>query len=185
MVMRGTEIMSAAEYRKEVGAGDEIKETPLSAQIAGLMNTLHLENDRIQSGKLYVVTKYTSRKTGKEKEHGRWIQMAKKGTPDRWCLIHKRWILVEVKTKGKKPTAEQITRQRELAAAGAIILNVDSLGDAHQCLTALKKRLDPVRLRADQLLFLRDLLDVHGVSQEIGTLILGKFDQFIKATNHR
>lgn len=154
--MSATERMSPAEYRKETGSGSEIKETPLSAQIAGLMNSLNLENDRLQSGKLYVVTKYTSRKTGKQKEHGRWVQMAKKGTPDRWCLIHSRWILVEVKTKGKKPTDVQIDRQQDLAAAGAIILNVDSLEDAQRHLAALKTQLDPKRREQQLKLRLED-----------------------------
>lgn len=140
-----SERISITEFRKMAGVGADIAETPLSAQIKELMDRLGLENDRIQAGKLYVVTKYKSRKTGKEKEHGRWIQMAKKGTPDRWCIIHKRWVVVEIKTKGKKPTPDQIKRQKELERAGAIILNVDSLETAEKQIKGLMRDLDPRR----------------------------------------
>lgn len=153
-----TQKMSIAEYRNQTGAGDQIKETPLSAQIAKLMDAMDLENDRIQSGRLYVVSKYTSKKTNKTKEHGRWIWMAKTGTPDRWCIIHKRFVLVEVKTKGKKPTVEQIQRQRQLKAAGAICINVDSLEDASQKLHQLKRDLDP-KAKMERLRL--ELADLH------------------------
>lgn len=141
-----TERMSVAEYKKAVGSGDEIRETPLSKQIQQLLNALGLENDRIQAGKLIIPSEY-ERKDGTKTKHTRVITLAKKGTPDRWCLIHKRWCLLEIKVKGKKPTKEQIQRHRELAAAGAIIINGDSFESFESQIKQLMKDLDPKRQR--------------------------------------
>lgn len=144
--MPAQERMSAKDYLKEVKGGDSIAETPLSKQIRELLDLLHLEHDRIQSGRIFLKTSYTSKKTGQAKEHGRWIYLSKSGTPDRWCLIHKRLVFIEVKVKGKLPSKDQVTRQAELAAAGAIILNVDSFEDARAKITGLQKDLDPKEL---------------------------------------
>lgn len=156
-----SEKLTVAEWRKETGSGDSIKETPLSAQIAGLMNSLKLENDRIQSGKIKVVKEYTNRTDGKLKRFEHWMELSKKGTPDRWCLIHGKMVFVEVKTKGKKPTAVQLQRQAELIKAGAIVINVDSLQDAHEKLTRLKADLDPKKREKQLRMWLLDFLQSH------------------------
>ncbi len=138
--------MSAKEYKKEVKADDHITETPLSKQIEQLFNLHGLENDRLQSGKLVIPSVYKSKVTGKTTKHTRVINLAKTGTPDRWCLIHSRWCLFEVKTKGKEATPAQKLRHKQLRAAGAIVVTVDSFEAAEQMVKELKHQLDPQRL---------------------------------------
>lgn len=175
---RAETAQAAPEYRAG-SEREEIKETPLSKQIRDLLDALHLENDRIQSGRLYVVTKYRT-KAGADKEHGRWIWMSKAGTPDRWCMIHKRLVFIEVKTKSKKPTPIQLQRQDELRASGAIILNVDSFEMAEREIRQLIKYLDPVRARELLKIRLLDLLTDLNFNNYIAEEIALKMDTFLK-----
>lgn len=91
------------------------KEGIISAQIAEYLDHRHIYNDRLNSGKIF---------TGK-----RCIVLCKEGTPDRFCIHHGRIIFIETKMQGGKPRANQLARQQELTAAGALVINCDSLDD--------------------------------------------------------
>jgi hypothetical protein len=61
--------------------------------------------------------------------------LCKTGTPDRYFLLPLHVgemklaaaCFVEVKTRGKKPTPEQLARHQELRESGAIVIIADSL----------------------------------------------------------
>jgi hypothetical protein len=106
-----------------------IKETPLSAQIAEYLNLRRIYNDRINSGKAEVIKRYFCKKTSAWKNYTHWLHLAKDGTPDRFAILKGRIIFIEVKQLGKKPEPNQLERQAELIAAGAIVINCDSFDD--------------------------------------------------------
>lgn len=122
---------------------DKIKETPLSKQIKEALDALGVENERLQSGKVLA--------SGRMNQ-SHWMQLCKAGTPDRLAIVQGFAIFIEVKTKGKEPTAEQKNRQRQLAAAGAFIINADSLDDFTRKFLPLKAKLNEVGKTLRQLL---------------------------------
>lgn len=101
-----------------------IKETPLSAQIAEYLSLRRIYNDRLNSGAVEVVRKSCVK--GVWKTYQNWMQLCKKGTPDRFAILCGFIIFIEVKMLGKEPTDDQLTRHDELRASGAIVIVADS-----------------------------------------------------------
>lgn len=108
--------------------GLTIKETPLSSSIAEWLDVNRIYNDRLNSGNVEVVKKFPD-KNGQWREYRNWIQLAKKGTPDRFAIWCGYIIFIEVKQKGKTASPEQIERHEELRRAGAHVILTDSLDD--------------------------------------------------------
>jgi hypothetical protein len=90
-----------------------IKETPLSAQIAGWLDARGIYNDRLNCGRA-------------KSPSGRWLTLCKAGTPDRFAVLRGQIVFIEVKMFGEKPSPEQLKKHEELRAAGAIVLVADS-----------------------------------------------------------
>jgi hypothetical protein len=136
------ERISAKDYRGGLFAGGqkgpqamELKEQPISKSIQDYLDKRGIYNDRLNSGRVQVV-KMFKQKDGKLKRFDTWLQLAKKGTPDRFCIIPPAldphglggWLMfIEVKRPGKKPTPEQNERHQELRNAGAVVIVADSL----------------------------------------------------------
>lgn len=91
----------------------ETPEQTVSKQIQSYLDARHIYNDRLNAGKVRIGSRY--------------IQFAKNGTPDRWCLVKGKMVFIEVKRKGKKPTPEQLERHEELRSHGAVVIVSDSL----------------------------------------------------------
>jgi len=133
----------------------EIKETPLSAQLAQYLNTQKVYHDRLNSGKVNVVKKYFCRKTNQWKEFSNWLWLCKEGTPDRYFLLPLKigdlvfavTCYVEVKTRGKKPTPEQLARHQELRESGAIVIIADSLDSFIEQFKEAKNKINSLFLR--------------------------------------
>lgn len=104
----------------------EPKEQAISKSIQDYLDKRGIYNDRLNSGKVQVIKQFRQ-KDGQMKRFETWLQLAKKGTPDRFFIIRGRIFFVEVKKRGKKPTPEQIERHDELGRAGAVVLVADSL----------------------------------------------------------
>ncbi len=94
-----------------------IKQTSLSKQIADWLDARLIYNDRLPGGKI-------------QTPRGRWLNMCgrggERGTPDRFAVIGGRIIFIEVRTRGAKPTAEQLERHDRMRDAGAIVFCCDS-----------------------------------------------------------
>jgi hypothetical protein len=101
-------------------------ESSISKAIRDFLDARRIYNDRLNSGKIFSVTKYFEKKSGREKEFSRWIYLCKPGTPDRFFIVAGKIYLVEVKVLGKTPKPDQIERHKELRAAGATIIVADS-----------------------------------------------------------
>ncbi len=135
------ERMTTKQYRGGLFAGGqkgpqaiEPKEQQISKSIQDYLDKRGIYNDRMNSGRVKVVKEGFS--GGKPTRYENWLQLAKKGTPDRWCIIPPSldphglggWLmLIEVKQRGKKPTPEQEERHQELRTAGAVVIVADSL----------------------------------------------------------
>ena len=136
------ERMTTKQYRGGLFAGGqkgpqaiELKEQPISKSIQDYLDKRGIYNDRLNSGKVQVV-KMFKQKDGKLKRFDTWLQLAKKGTPDRFCIIPPSldpkgfggWMmLIEVKRRGGKTSPEQLERHQELRNAGAVVIVADSL----------------------------------------------------------
>jgi hypothetical protein len=90
-----------------------MSEQAISKAIQQYLDVRHIYNDRLNAGKVKVGGKY--------------LQLAKKGTPDRFYISKGQIYFVEVKRPGEKPTKEQIERHQELRDAGAVVIVADSL----------------------------------------------------------
>ena len=113
-----------------------IKETPLSAMIAGYLDNRRVYNDRLNSGKV-------------ETKAGNYFYGCKSGTPDRFAIIRGQIVFIEVKMFGKKPTAEQNARHDELCDAGAIVLVCNSFDEFIGKFTAVRAALEAVNKRGE------------------------------------
>lgn len=91
----------------------QIRETPLSKQIAEWLDARNIYNDRLNCGKVQTAG-------------GNWITLCKTGTPDRFAIIRGQLIFIEVKQRGEKPNPEQFEKHLELMKSGAIVLVCDS-----------------------------------------------------------
>jgi hypothetical protein len=94
--------------------------------IRDFLNMLGIYNDRLNSGQVNVVTRYTT-KAGVDKEYSKWVHLCKKGTPDLFFIFSGRMHLVETKRVGNKATPDQLARHKELRRAGAVVWEADSL----------------------------------------------------------
>lgn len=101
-------------------------EQTVSKSIQDFLDKKSLYNDRLNAGKVQVIKQFRQ-KDGNIKRFETWLQLCKKGTPDRFFITGGKIYFVEVKTKGKKPTPEQLERHQELRAAGAIVMVADSI----------------------------------------------------------
>jgi hypothetical protein len=54
--------------------------------IRDFLNMLGIYNDRLNSGQVNVVTRYTT-KAGVDKEYSKWVHLCKKGTPDLFFIF--------------------------------------------------------------------------------------------------
>lgn len=118
----------------------DAREAEISKSIEQYLNAKRIYNDRINSGKVQVTKRFRGR-DGKLKEFTNWVALAKKGTPDRFFIIDGRIFFVEVKRKGKEPRPEQIERHKELEAAGAVVINADSLDSFIRQFTSVTNQL--------------------------------------------
>ena len=139
-----TERIKAKDFRGGLFAGGqkgpqaiEPKEQTISKSIQDYLDKRGIYNDRLNSGKVQVIKQFRQ-KDGNMKRFETWLQLAKKGTPDRFAIIPpaldplKRGgfvMFIEVKMKGKKPTPEQAERHRELREAGALVVVADSINE--------------------------------------------------------
>ena len=89
-----------------------VSETAISGMVADYLDARRIYNDRLNSGMVRVGHKF--------------IYLCKKGTPDRLAIVSGRAVYIEVKSLGKKPSADQISRHAELRAAGAFVIVADS-----------------------------------------------------------
>ena len=105
-----------------------IRETPLSAQIAGYLDSRNIYNDRLQCGNI-------------ETKRGNWMTLCKRGTPDRFAIIGGRIVFIEVKKYRGKPSPEQDAKHYELRAHGAIVVVADSFDDFVTQLNAIRAAL--------------------------------------------
>lgn len=137
-----TERIKAKDFRGGLFAGGKKgpqpiapKEQAISKGIQEFLDRKGIYNDRLNSGKVEVV-KHFRRKDGTAVQFNTWLQLCKKGTPDRFAIIPpsldplKRggfMLMIEVKQLGKKPTPEQLERHRELRDAGAMVFVADSI----------------------------------------------------------
>lgn len=130
-----TERIKAKDFRGGLFAGGkkgpqsiELKEQTVSKSIQDYLDKQGIYNDRLNSGKVQVIKKFRQR-DGNFKEFNTWLQLCKKGTPDRFGIIPPkgRILFVEVKRRGQKATPEQIDVHNELRAAGAIVIVADSI----------------------------------------------------------
>lgn len=137
-----TERIKAKDFRGGLFAGGQKgpqpiapKEQTISKSIQDFLDKKGIYNDRLNSGKVQVIKQFRQ-KDGNVKKFETWLQLCKKGTPDRFAIIPpgldplKRGgflLLIEVKTKGGKPTPEQLERHRELRDAGAMVFVADSI----------------------------------------------------------
>lgn len=92
-----------------------VSETAISGMVADYLDARRIYNDRLNSGMVRV--------------GHRFIYLCKSGTPDRLAIISGRAVYIEVKSAGKKPTADQINRHTELRAAGAFVIVCDSFDE--------------------------------------------------------
>ena len=129
-------------HQKGSAKRNKKEEGNLSSVIEQWLSFNGFENDRINSGSVIVSTKYQSKKTLKTTEHTRKITLAKPGTPDRWALHKGIWILIETKLKGGKPSDIQLDRQKDLAKAGARIINADSFESFLDQFQTIKTKID-------------------------------------------
>lgn len=104
-------------------------EANVSKSIEGFLNARKIYNDRLNSGKVEVRKKFFDQKSKKWKEFSNWIQLCKKGTPDRFFIVAGRIYFVEVKQFGKKPSPDQIAKHAELRQHGATVIVSDSVED--------------------------------------------------------
>lgn len=102
------------------------KEQQVSKSIQSFLDKRGIYNDRLNAGRVMVVKTFRN-KDGSERRFETWLQLAKKGSPDRFFILGGRIYFIEVKRKGKKPTPEQIERHDELRRAGAHIFVADSI----------------------------------------------------------
>ena len=86
-----------------------IRETSLSAQIAGWLDARNICNDRLQCGAIKTLS-------------GNWLKLCKRGTPDRFAIIRGQIVFIEVKKREQKPSAEQLERHDILRESGAIVI---------------------------------------------------------------
>jgi hypothetical protein len=138
-----TERIKAKDYRGGLFVGGvkgpqiiEPRERNISKAIANFLDKKGIYNDRLNAGMFQIVTSYIEKKTGNQKEFRRWVHGTRKGTPDRFAIIPPKYdplkrggliLFIEVKMKGKKPTADQAARHRELRDAGALVFVSDSV----------------------------------------------------------
>ncbi len=109
-----------------------VKETSLSAMIADWLTNRRIYNDRLQCGEF-------------ETPSGHWMRGAKRGTPDRFCIIRGQIIFIEVKTATGKISPAQRAKHDELCAHGAIVLICDSFENFIGKMTAIRAALDVMR----------------------------------------
>lgn len=102
-------------------------EANVSKSIEGFLNARKIYNDRLNSGKVEVKKKFFDQKSGKWKEFSNWVQLCRKGTPDRFFIVAGRIYFVEVKQLGKKPSPEQLVKHAELKQHGATVIVADSI----------------------------------------------------------
>jgi hypothetical protein len=102
------------------------KEQTISKSIQDFLDKKGIYNDRLNSGKVQVIKQFRQ-KDGNLKRFETWLQLAKKGTPDRFFIVAGKIYFCEVKQKGKKPTPEQLERHQELRKSGAVVIVADSI----------------------------------------------------------
>lgn len=108
-------------------------ERSVSKAIESYLSARRIYNDRLNSG-LVMVTKGDGRPYP--------VRLCKAGTPDRFFIYRGRIVFVEVKREGEEPSEVQLDRQKELKAAGAVVLNVDSIDSFISEFSQLQKRIE-------------------------------------------
>lgn len=101
-------------------------ETQISRQIQDAVARLGVTLARTQSGKVRV--------------NGGWMQLAPEGWPDlTGYLPNGRFLGIEVKRPGQKPSAAQFLFGRKAAAAGAVYLLASSVQEAVKAVQSAMK----------------------------------------------
>ncbi len=106
-----------------------IKETPLSAQIAGYLDNRGLWNERLNCGRI-------------KTERGNWIHLCEAGTPDRITLICGVAVFIETKMRGAKPTGEQRDKHDELRRNGAFVIVADDFNTFEREFSAIRAEIE-------------------------------------------
>jgi len=102
-------------------------EANVSKSIQDFLDVHRIYNDRLNSGRVEVVRKYTDKRTGRLKEFTNWVMLAKKGTPDRFFIVGGKIFFVEVKKWNGKLSEDQMIRHGELRRAGCTVIVAHSL----------------------------------------------------------
>ena len=101
-------------------------EATISKMIEQFLTAKGLYNDRLNSGKIFIKSKYYRKKTNDFAESSRVVILCKAGTPDRFFIVKGKIYYIETKILNETPTPEQLARHAELRDAGAVVLVVDS-----------------------------------------------------------
>ena len=104
----------------------EPTESNIQSQIFGFLNLYGIYSDRLNSGMVNVVSKYT-KKDGTVREYSKWVRLCKKGTPDLYFIFNGRIHFCETKTAEGRLSPDQIDRHKELRRAGAVVWVARSL----------------------------------------------------------
>lgn len=112
-----------------------MRETSLSARIAGYLSKNNIYNDRLNCGKI-------------ETRSGNSVTLCKTGTPDIFAIVRGYIVFIEVKKLGEKPSPEQLSRHEELRRSGAIVLVVDSYEKFLQEFSAINGNLDIFKINS-------------------------------------
>lgn len=105
--------------------GDYLRETEIQLPVLNYLRLRGIPATRNQAGTVHV---------GKS-----WINLGTPGWPDIIACWHGRFLGIEVKRPGEKPSAEQRRVHEELAAAGAIVLVVHSVEELGFALRGLRE----------------------------------------------
>lgn len=110
-------------------------EATISASIASYLTRLGIYNDRLNSGKVNVTNRY---------EHNHFVQLCRKGTPDRIAIYKGFAVYVEVKRAKGKATHEQLLVHDDLRHAGAFVIVADSIDSFIFQFNETRKQIDRI-----------------------------------------
>jgi len=112
------DVSKVKETPKSKNRKSHVRETDLSATIGKWLDFKGIYQIRVQSGQVQI--------------EGRWIHCAKKGTPDRILCYKGRFVGLEIKKPGAKPTKDQLAAHDEIRRCGGIVIIASSIEDVEK-----------------------------------------------------
>ncbi|HEX8289571.1 MAG TPA: VRR-NUC domain-containing protein [Pyrinomonadaceae bacterium] len=104
-------------------------ESSISAQVKEYLDARGIYNDRLQCGRIRTA-------------NGHWIVMCETGTPDRLAIVRGQAVFIETKTRGKKPSSDQLIKHDELRNNGALVIVADSFEQFKQQFSAIRAAIE-------------------------------------------